>query len=151
MKKVLTEVNSCGMSKRARCRANGINKRKLYYWQHLIWQTESTRRHLPAKQDLPVKSFEDMPDNGFVEVHLQSIEDLYSRRHSTLSGRCGKPQTAWDNPFRILSSSLSEIPFFRPITISSFLMHTSGQKSRSGSGMADEAVLEENDISAKET
>ena len=74
-KKILTEVNSSGMSKRAWRRANGINERKLYYWQHLIWQTESTRRHLPAKQDLPVKSSGDMPDNGFVEVNLQSIRD----------------------------------------------------------------------------
>ena len=31
-KKILTEANSSGMSKRAWCKANGINERKLYYW-----------------------------------------------------------------------------------------------------------------------
>ena len=86
-KKILTEVNSSGMSKRAWCRANGINERKLYYWQHLIWQTESTRRHLPAKQDLPVKSSGDMPDNGFVEVNLQSIRDPADCPASHQAGR----------------------------------------------------------------
>lgn len=30
-KKILTEANSSGMSKRAWCKANGINERKLYY------------------------------------------------------------------------------------------------------------------------
>ena len=72
-KKILTEANSSGMSKRAWCKANGINERKLYYWQHRIWQTESTGPHLPAKQDLTVKASVSLPDNGFVEVDLQSI------------------------------------------------------------------------------
>ena len=67
-KKILAEVNSSGMSKRAWCKANGIDERRLYYWQHRIWQTESTGPHLPAKQDLPVKASVSLPDNGFVEA-----------------------------------------------------------------------------------
>lgn len=74
-KKILTEANSSGMSKRAWCKANGINERKLYYWQHRIWQTESTGSHLPAEHNLPVRDSGSLPDNGFVEVDLQSIGD----------------------------------------------------------------------------
>lgn len=77
-KKILTEANSSGMSKRAWCKANGINERKLYYWQHRIWQTESTGHHLSAEHNqhnLPVRASGSLPDNGFVEVDLQSIGD----------------------------------------------------------------------------
>ena len=72
-KKILTEANSSGMSKRAWCKANGINERKLYYWQHRIWQTESTGHHLSAEHNqhnLPVRASRSLPDNGFVEVDL---------------------------------------------------------------------------------
>ena len=53
-KKILAEANTSGMSKRAWCKANGISERKLYYWQHRIWQTESTGHHLSEKQELSV-------------------------------------------------------------------------------------------------
>ena len=75
-KKILAEANTSGMSKRAWCKANGISERKLYYWQHRIWQTESTGHHLSEKQELSVSNSGSLPDNRFVEVDLQSVGDM---------------------------------------------------------------------------
>jgi putative transposase len=69
-KKILTEANSSGMSKRAWCKANGINERKLYYWQHRIWQTESTGSHLPAEHNLPVRDSGSLLRSAFLLVIL---------------------------------------------------------------------------------
>ena len=81
-KKILAEANTSGMSKRAWCKANGISERKLYYWQHRIWQTESTGHHLSEKQELSVSPSGSLPDNRFVEVDLHPVSQRYGRLFS---------------------------------------------------------------------